>query len=278
MNNEFNNQDMNEFQNGNNFNNSYVNNSNNKNDKWKDTVIAILVIIVFILTSLSLYFVVTMKDNNLDGKDNNIQENESDEDENTINKEINLKNIECSGDENTCTKIFNVNYNDMQHEIKIIQSITSKNDGSPFVCFKEIQIFVDNKMIEKIENISSHTADNNFDGYAYIFDSKYLGILYPSNQGDYVLNVYNNNTKIGEQKIIWGIQGIYKDKEFKEQLNTLEKIEFDEHKLLFWGDSCYVPVNVGDRFIKTSLTIKNNKIDMEAVDFVDKLYGSGATC
>ena len=79
MNNEFNNQDMNQFQN-NNMNSGYANSQNNKNDKWKDTLILILVIIVFILTALSLYFVIGMKNNNLDGnKDNNQQENVSDE-------------------------------------------------------------------------------------------------------------------------------------------------------------------------------------------------------
>ena len=63
MNDEFNNQ-----------NNQF--NVNNKNDKWKDTVIFVLVIIVFILTALSLYFVIDKKDNDLDNnKENNQLEN-----------------------------------------------------------------------------------------------------------------------------------------------------------------------------------------------------------
>ena len=109
--------------------------------------------------------------------------------------------------------------------------------------------------------------------------AKYLGILYPGNHADYVLNVYNDNEKIGEQKIIWGLQSIYKDEEYKEELNTLEKIEFDGNKLLFWGDPCFVPVvgGTGENNVKASLTIKNNKIDIEAISFISK-YGSGATC
>lgn len=78
MNSEFNNQNMNQFQN-NSMNNQYSNNYNNnlKSDKWKDILILILVIIVFILTALSLYFVIDKKDNDVNSGTNNNQKVEN---------------------------------------------------------------------------------------------------------------------------------------------------------------------------------------------------------
>ena len=77
MNNEFNNQDMNQFENHN-FNNGYVNNQNNKNDNWKNVLIEVMAVIILGLAALTIYVVVDKKDNSVDGgKENNIQENES---------------------------------------------------------------------------------------------------------------------------------------------------------------------------------------------------------
>lgn len=78
MNNEFNSGDTNQVPN-NNMNNGYVSNynnfNNNKNDNWKNVLIVIMFVIILFLTALTIYVVVYRKDNDVDNKDNNIQEN-----------------------------------------------------------------------------------------------------------------------------------------------------------------------------------------------------------
>ena len=167
MNNEFNNENINQIQN-NNINNKYsnnYNNLNNQNDKWKDTVIFVLVIIVFILTALSLYFVIDKKDNDLDNnKENNQLENGNsnlkednsniDSDKNTEQEKkdenSNLNNeINDSRNENNY-KVFSDNLNEevskysegkMQKQsvqtevgsVKLYYSVTLESNGDLYV-------------------------------------------------------------------------------------------------------------------------------------------------
>lgn len=107
MNDEFNVENNNYTSEENDLNNININNqnSNNKNDKWKDTLILVLVIIVFILTALSLYFVLDKKNDLSNNKENNQQENEKGnleegKDENNFEKnefdekQLLMKNVE----------------------------------------------------------------------------------------------------------------------------------------------------------------------------------------
>lgn len=97
-------------------------------------------------------------------------------------KQISFKlgDIECTGTE-TCEKKVNLSYNNKNHELKLIKKY-DKNTTNYL-----IEVYEDNKLIDTLDGgrygnlwqagIKPIDLIKNMDGYIYVIDSKYLGII-----------------------------------------------------------------------------------------------------
>lgn len=168
MNNEFNNQNMNQFE---------SNSINNKNDSWKNVLIVILVIISLFLTALTIYVVVDKKDNNEDGnKDNNIQENETNNDNNE-NEEFDVEKA-ANDYFNSFKNMQNLNFNFVDDVGTVI------NDDSTINVLKESVEIIEivekhlgaDKYIYEIDNIKDISEENKISGIIYYYaKEKFIG-------------------------------------------------------------------------------------------------------
>jgi len=197
---------------------------------------------------------------------------------------IDLSKIECVKGNNSCTKELKVTYDGKEHDLKLVMS-KQNVDTSAISCDfnNNMNLYIDGKLIDTYNNGCNGKLD--FNGHIYIFDSRYLGIMYPRNHigsEGYYLILYKNNAAIASQTIKTTGQSICRDEKCNEPLNTLDKIEFDGSNLKFWTTGC--SVNIDGLYLnaigKVVLNIKDEKINLEVIEKIKAEEGHvrGAVC
>lgn len=216
MNSEFNTQNISQFESNN------RDSQNNKNDKWKDTLILILAIIVFILTVVSLYLVIDKKDNDAgNNKDNNIQENESDNNEkNQIKNEL-LKKVYAY---NTIIDNFSIDntneyFNNISNQKKLsfLWSKVKKEDiFAEGFTKKELRDIAFNYFGESFSYIDENIYCDEFDHVIFEYNTKKEKYEYNINHpghGGYTCfsNVYFVDDKIDNNTYTMNVKILYSD-------------------------------------------------------------------
>ena len=214
-----------------------------KENKGKTITIVILIILLLGAISYICYDKFLTKDetNKVETKTDPINKEE-------LIKQISFKleDIECTGTE-TCEKKVKLSYNNKNHEIKLIKKLN--NDNSKYL----IEVYEDNKLIDTLDggDYQDYWGDGtkpqelikNMDGYIYVIDSKYLGIVY-RNEGpkpSWDLKFYNGNRPSQEQPIPVAAYGTSMKSDSYENgrdLFVLEALEFDGHNIKYWNTYC----------------------------------------
>ena len=174
-----------------------------------------------------------------------------------------LNGVICKDKSETeCSKELKVSYKGQNHMIKIKRY---QKASSTAVAIKN-ELYIDDKLVDTIDGGATYESNKNidmdFDGYIYIGESKYLIIVTPfmvDKQTNYVVNYYENQTKLGKGiDIINGEQtickGLCKDEEI---LNDLEALEFDGKVLKYWKAFC---TQKEKEALQIGITIENQTI------------------
>ncbi len=157
-----------------------------------------------------------------------------------------LGDVKCEG-ELDCAKAVKLALNDANHEIRLIKRLT--DDKKKYT----IDVYVDNILVDTLDGgdysdfwqqgVKPEDNIKNLDGYLYVIDSKYLGIVYryESSTPYWYIKFYNEN-KPAEQKPIMLISkatGLSsKSVNGGKELSSLDALEFDGHSVKYWNTYC----------------------------------------
>lgn len=199
-----------------------------------------------------------------------------------------LEDIECTGTE-TCEKKVNLSYNNKNHELKLIKKY-DKNTTNYL-----IEVYEDNKLIDTLDGggygdwwqDGTKPIDliKNMDGYIYVIDSKYLGIVYRKDgeKAYWYLKFYNGNTPSQEKPIMVASSATTfnsESYEYNNNLSYISALEFDGHNIKYWSfycDSKIKPTNGGNTVVaQYNLTYDGNKVTKTTGKILTDVVGSGA--
>ena len=154
-----------------------------------------------------------------------------------------LDNITCENDEtNSCVKKVKLAYNNENHEVKLIKKLIDKDKYS-------IEVYIDNVIVETLnggqfydwgENKVATDWINNLDGYIYVIDEKYLGLVYryEGAKPSWFLKFYNDTKPFGsENDILVASYGGSLAVDGK-TLTDLDALEFDGTSIKYWSQYC----------------------------------------
>ena len=165
-----------------------------------------------------------------------------------------LKDISCELKDNVCTKSLKIKYNEKNHNIIIKKEVKFKRikgakdeDGNKLYDANYIyKIYEDDTLIDTIKvtggswggtsNTSASADEVDFDGYIYVFNKKYLGILYSTVKGGYDLTLYNDSKRVDEVNVDVSGQGFSNKKGTVS--DGLNNIKFDGSTLSYWFMDC----------------------------------------
>lgn len=198
-----------------------------------------------------------------------------------------LEDIECTGTE-TCEKKMKLAYNNKNHELKLIKKLTDDTKNY------KIEVYEDNKLIDTLDGGSSEDfwqegrqpLDNikNMDGYVYVIDGKYLGIVYRHEgaKPSWYLKFYNGDTPSQEKPIIvaaYGTSYYSETYENGKDLFVISALEFDGHNIKYWDrycDSKTKPTNGGNTVVaQYSLKFDGKKVTKTKGKVLTDAQGGG---
>ena len=160
--------------------------------------------------------------------------------------EFKPEDIKCKGTD-TCEKTIKLAYNGKNHELKLIKKYDSSNKNYL------IEVYEDNALIDTIDGghyedywgDGTKPVDNikNMDGYVYVIDSKYIGLVYTKEgpKSSWYLKFYNGNTPSSEDPInvaSYGTSISSESYEYGKSLFVLSALEFDGHSIKYWYRYC----------------------------------------
>lgn len=188
-----------------------------------------------------------------------------------------LKNVSCDESTNdSCLKKVKVSYNGANHMVKI-KSI-KENVKNNFYNLK-FDIYVDEKLIETLDAgvYKGNIFNNDFNGFVYIVDSKYLALVLPRVSGSalgYGLTFYNNYEGMGyDFSVKMPGHDVCKDASCTDVLNDLEDLYFDGSSFQYWNQSCE-----GSTTVKVSIKFDGVNVSEEIVDQFSGMHGTGNVC
>lgn len=249
------------------------------------------------------YFISYIRNTAIENIDNDSESSEISN--SSFNNTFRLKDIKCKGNDN-CEKSINVFYNGSNHDVKLV-SRSSLDNVNKFV----IDVYVDNEKVYELDEGGDAWQSEpknyifNLDGYIYVIDSKYIGIVYPyfDFKTDYKLAIFNDGKKIQSDDVIVRT-GYYVNymtvfnKAYNKNYNvdnlksmdSLTSIEFDGSKIKYWDmdykDYCTRSNNGNDggvipKYNQYELTYDGNNISSKVINSIDEdgvLGGAEVPC
>lgn len=216
------------------------------NQKSKGPIV--IIIILVILLAIAIGYIIYEKTNN----EVKVQTKINNKTDQTILVEGNtfdLNGTSCVMENDSCTKEIQVAYNNKNHNIKVKYTLNDENIDEYNKYYKvTYYLYIDNKLIDTLEGGTLVTNDkedlnSKYNGKLYVFQGKYLGFLresnYPEGNSGYILTLYNNSEKIGNEQVIKisGQQLCY-DKNCDKEINVIEDAEFDGNSYKFYQGDC----------------------------------------
>lgn len=217
-----------------------------KKNKSTGKTITIIILIILLLGT-SGYIAYDKLINKPEQKETKEETKTKQQEEDLVTQiKFNLEDFKCVGTE-TCEKKMKLAYNNKNHELKLIKKLTDDTKNY------KIEVYEDNKLIDTLDGGSSEDfwqegrqpLDNikNMDGYVYVIDGKYLGIVYRHEgaKPSWYLKFYNGDKPSQEKPIMVAAYGTSFSSESYEdgkQLYVLSALEFDGTTIKYWDMDC----------------------------------------
>ncbi len=161
---------------------------------------------------------------------------------------FNLESISCVGTD-SCEKSLRLAYNGVNHDVKLVKKASSDKYS--------IEVYIDNNLVDTLDGgifpnyKNASSGINNMDGYVYVIDSKYLGIVYrvDSEQPYWNLKFYNDGVPSSEKEIMVARigSGITSESMGSDvNLMGLESVSFDGSSVKYWKTNCSIKVSNED--------------------------------
>lgn len=194
-----------------------------------------------------------------------------------------LSDINCVGtDTDVCEKTVKLSYNNANHNVKLIKKLTDSTKYS-------IEVYIDDQLIDTLDggefyswNDGDKATDwlKNLDGYIYVIDSKYLGIVYrvDSAKPSWLLKFYDDTKPFENNKKImvanYGGSLVQNNK----TLTDLDALEFDGTSIKYWYYYCGDDIETDDGYVAAqqhSVTFDGNKINNTVIKTIKDAIGGG---
>ena len=265
----------------------------------KGLVALVVVLIILLLGSIGYICYDKGVFDGLLGKDKVVEEFDQKEAESLVEGyQFRLKDIVCKNKDYSCEKEQKVSYNGKNHNLKIkfFQELDSKNKAVNL----NYALYIDNNLIntwngfvlnqasysfpnDKVQLLSDY--DLNFDGYIYVFNEKYLGILYGySDWGTkgYRLNLYNENGLLSNplqtsqdslnDSIIIDESGQQISSDKNSPLDGIDNINFDGNTLKYW----FLPCDSFNSVNHLGLTFNGSQVTINVLETKDNVSSGGS--
>ena len=260
-----------------------------KNNKSLIVVIIILVILLIASIGCLGYGYIKYKDVNKDYEDLSAKYNEMSkkiddvnnklEDETNNDKyEFDLSTFKCSdASKLSCVKNLDVRYNNQKHSIKIESSREKVNNSQVKITHN---IYDNGSLLQTIKGGSYSDVDYSdlmndnwdFDGFVYVFDSKYLAFVLPNYDGrrGYDATFINSQGKLIKKinvELAWTSFGT----DSNSDLDSISNLEFDGHMLKVWDLNCN-----GNGAVQVGITFNNdNSLSFKKINTVTDINVGG---
>lgn len=184
-----------------------------------------------------------------------------------------LKDVKFDTEEKT--KQVKVGYNEKNHNVKIKMETKKEDDHYKI----EYKIYIDDEYVHSVSGGSGYPENNmineGFDGYIYVIDSKYLGIVLPEvslfTHPGYKLTFYNDKTKAGDDILVKSPGNtLCEDKECNKIINNIEDIEFNGKTIKYWWQECLQEANV-----KYEVKFDGKNVTKEQIEKANNMYDNG---
>lgn len=157
-----------------------------------------------------------------------------------------LESINCVGTD-VCEKSVKLAYNNKNHTVKLVKKANSNKKY-------DIEVYVDGSLVDTLdggqfpdyENASS--GIKNLDGFIYVIDSKYLGLVYreDSEHPSWYIKFYNDKKASASEKIRVASmgQGIASESLGSDKdLNKIDALEFENNMVKYYKVNCDIKVS-----------------------------------
>ena len=195
---------------------------------------------------------------------------------------FNLGEIDCVGSD-TCEKSVKLSYNNANHSVKLIKKL---KDDKKYI----VEVYIDDKLIDTVDagefyNWGDEKPNDwikEFEGYIYVIDSKYLGIVYPYEgfKRNWSLKFYNGEIPYNNEEPIMVTRNGGSLVADGETLSDLSNLEFDGISIRYWSEYCDndIKPEKGHNMVaqKHSLTFNGSNIDDKVVQTRKDVEQGGA--
>lgn len=189
-----------------------------------------------------------------------------------------LQNVACQSSNGGCEKVVEVAYNGARHTIKIKSQ--NKEIRARDLKLAQFEIYFDNKLVQTLDagdyNLS-FPYKNNFEGYVYVMNSKYVAIALPriaNSKEGYGITFYGDNVADGIDFSV-KIPGhkVCSDSSCTKVLNNFEDLKFNGKYFEYWTQNCQRKETV-----KIRLNFDGDNVNQSILEKINGMYGEGEVC
>ena len=242
-----------------------------KEEPVKKGVLSKIIIVFLLMIIAGLVGFVAGSQGWLDFKDIPKENTKEDKEPLIEGYSFSLKDIECSKEENSCTKELRVSYNNANHVVKVIASVTGENKNSI-----KYTLYIDDKEEHTVNDSGLRLLPGediapylNIEGFIYVFDKTNIAFVLPtwSYKLAYIAYVFNPNNSYMREVPITGF-GFTKDDTDYWDINATE---FDGHTLKVWDRDC----NDDSKGIQYAITIENGSLVFKQLQTISDVISGG---